>query len=76
MHTAFQEKATDWAANPSPTSCVDPYKRAPRIKLLLIKLRLSPIQLQLYGYILIHIFTNQSEQLHSGQSRPNAIWTN
>lgn len=72
MHTAFQGQATGWASKP-PAFWVNPYKRAPRIKIWPIGLRHSPlIGDASYGFI--YIFTNQSEQLHSDQSGPIKLW--
>lgn len=43
-------------------------KKVPRIKIQPIRLRLSPIQLDLHNYLLICIFTIQSGWFHSDQS--------
>lgn len=75
-HDAFQGKATDEAALPG----------APSTEPLLTEdqwAETCPIKLELYSYILICIFTNQSEQLHNDQSectiqtiQGSVMWTN
>lgn len=68
MHAAFQGEAIDWAAKP-PAGWVNPYKRAPRIKIQPTGLRCSSLIGDAdYGFI--YIFTNQSEQLYSNHSGP------
>lgn len=68
----------------APLECcrVDPYKGDPRI-IFNQWAQTCPVQLELHTYILVWLFTDQSEQLHKDQSegaiptnQESAIWTN
>lgn len=68
----------------APLECcrVDPYKGDPRI-IFNQWAQTCPVQLELHTYVLVWLFTDQSEQLHKDQSegaiptnQESAIWTN